>query len=60
MQRGRKPAHILPGEHSGGVLVREGLDHNVILTLPVINGKRYQVLVHVTGGPVGDLSPQKQ
>ena len=60
MQRGRQPAHVLARKHAGGVLVRKGLDHNVILTLPVINGKRYQVLVILTGGSAGNLSPQKQ
>jgi hypothetical protein len=42
MERGREPTHILPGEHSGGVLVREGFDHGWILTLVVNSGKRYE------------------
>jgi len=56
MQSGWQPAHNLPGKNPGCILVREGLDHKRILTLPVIIGKsrsrRLLVLLRGTASSV--------
>src|SRR5437762_13703735 len=56
MQCGCQPAHVLAGEHAGGILVREGLDHRRILTLLVTIGKRHNPSPGLAAGRAGRKS----